>query len=74
MCTMIRPSSQVAAVDGRESPRLLPVAHQSINARRASRTPNGGGDLTVKGGDHASSGPRLTTLCSAAVELVGDGS
>lgn len=52
--------------------RLVPVAHQSINARRASRTPNGRGgggvDLTVKGGDHALYGPRLTTFvfCSCA--------
>lgn len=42
---------------------LPPVAHQSINARRASRTSNGGGDLTVKDGDHAFYDPRLTNSC-----------
>jgi hypothetical protein len=56
-----------------KSPRLDPVAHQSLNAQASFSNSNGGGDLTVKGGDHAFYGPRLTTLCSAAVQLVGGG-
>ncbi len=62
-----------------ESPRLLLVAHQSINARQGFSNPEWRGvDLTVNGGDPAFyySPPRLPTFvfCSdAVVQLVGDG-
>lgn len=50
-----------------KTPRLLLVAHQSINARWGFSKPDGGGDLSVNGGDptcYALLGCRLS--CSAA--------